>query len=497
MPSRPTKHFTLLLSNPVNATVADPTVRGTIVNRPPPAARTAFTALPSSNTEVVLAWEAATRESVVQAGVPSNTYVLLFIEMSLNAEITRHEYRYKTVGGAYPATWTAIADSASGGANAYGYTVAGLSNETVYKFQLRTVGVGGNGRPVTSNAVTPTPGICDRTPQVRDAIVAEVDGVDDCAHVKPGALGRHPAPGRSWPSAPSEKGIESLSGERLRRADESGHPQSRRQRADEAPYRGIRRADESGRPLSVRQPVDGGSTPGNSPGLTKLTYFGVSDNQLTEIPGDLFAGQPYLDAIRIRNNRLSTLPDGLFAGRASPGLLFVDGNTVDPLPLTVTLEPVGLDQVRAKVPAGAPFEMRLPVTVTDGALADGLTTLTVAAGSVESTPVTVYRTAGTGGAVTVDLGTPLPSPPELHWGYVLTPAASGLPVTVPAAQIAPAAPVEENTTAVRTLRAERRRRRHGHVVEDGRGGRGAVRTDRGGGADVRLGAGLRSAGGRG
>ena len=94
----------------------------------------------------------------------------------MNAEITRHEYRYKTVGGDYPATWTAIADSASGGANAYGYTVAGLSNETVYLFQLRTVGVGGNGRPVTSKAVTPTPGICDRTPQVRDAIVATVDG---------------------------------------------------------------------------------------------------------------------------------------------------------------------------------------------------------------------------------------------------------------------------------------------------------------------------------
>ena len=133
----------------------------------------------------------------------------------------------------------------------------------------------------------------------------------------------------------------------------------------------------------------------------------------------------------------------------------MDGNTVDPLPLTVALEAVGVDQVRAKVPAGAPFEMHLPVTVTDGALAGGVTTLTVAAGAVASTPVTVYRTAGTSGAVTVDLGTPLPAPPESHWGYVLTPAASGLPVTVPDPQIATVAPVEvaENTTAVLTLRA--------------------------------------------
>ena len=217
------EHFTLLLSNPVNATVADPTVRGTIVNRPPPAARTAFTALPSSNTEVVLAWEAATRESVVQAGVPSNTYVLLFIEMSLNAEITRHEYRYKTVGGAYPATWTAIADSASGGANAYGYTVAGLSNETVYKFQLRTVGVGGNGRPVTSNAVTPTPGICDRTPQVRECDRGRGGRRRRLRARQPGALGRHPAPGRSWPRHHQKRHRVAV-GERLRRADESGPP---------------------------------------------------------------------------------------------------------------------------------------------------------------------------------------------------------------------------------------------------------------------------------
>ena len=469
LPFETSESFTLLLSNPVNATVADPTVRGTIVNRPPPAARTAFTALPSSNTEVVLAWEAATRESVVQAGVPSNTYVPLFIEMSLNAEITRHEYRYKTVGGAYPATWTAIADSASGGANAYGYTVAGLSNETVYKFQLRTVGVGGNGRPVTSNAVTPTPGICDRTPQVRDAIVAEVPGVADCAHVKLAhlaAIRRLDDHGVGT----IEKGIESLrvndfAG--LTNLDTLNLGVNELTELPTGVFAGLTN-------LVTLHLSDNRLTEvhaGEFAGLTKLTNFSVADNQLTEIPGDLFAGQPYMASIRIRNNRLSTLPDGLFAGRASPGLLFVDGNTVDPLPLTVTLEPVGLDQVRAKVPAGAPFEMRLPVTVTDGALADGLTTLTVAAGSVESTPVTVYRAAGTGGAVTVDLGTPLPSPPELHWGYVLTPAASGLPVTVPAAQIAPAAPVEENTTAVRTLRASD-------------GGGGTVTWSKTGGADA-------------
>ena len=54
--------------------------------------------------------------------------------------ITRHEYRYKTTGGTYPAAWTPVPDSAAGETNEASYTVIGLAVETEYTFELRIVG---------------------------------------------------------------------------------------------------------------------------------------------------------------------------------------------------------------------------------------------------------------------------------------------------------------------------------------------------------------------
>ena len=99
--------------------------------------------------------------------------------------------------------------------------------------------------------------------------------------------------------------------------------------------------------------------------------------------------------------------------------------------LTVTMEKVGTDQVRAKVLAGAPFAVDIPVTVVDGTLAGGATTLGVAQGSVDGGPVTVTRTAGTAAAVTVDVDlSTQPTLPSDHAGYEFARASSGLPATI-------------------------------------------------------------------
>ena len=54
--------------------------------------------------------------------------------------ITRHEYRYRTTGGSFPAAWTPVPDSAAGEANEATYTVTGLAAGTGYDFELRIVG---------------------------------------------------------------------------------------------------------------------------------------------------------------------------------------------------------------------------------------------------------------------------------------------------------------------------------------------------------------------
>ena len=174
-------------------------------------------------------------------------------------------------------------------------------------------------------------------------------------------------------------------------------------------------------------------------GLTSLTELSLYDNQLTTLPAGLFDGLTALTTLYLNGNRLSSLPNGLFAGLSSLATLYLYGNSVDPLPLTVSLEQVGTDQVKAVAPIGAPFAIVLPLSITNGSLSSGATTLTIPAGSVESASLTVVRTPGTSAAVTVNIGT-LPRPPTNHVGYALA-KASDLPLEVIDALLANAAPV--------------------------------------------------------
>ena len=163
-------------------------------------------------------------------------------------------------------------------------------------------------------------------------------------------------------------------------------------------------------------------------GLTALENLYLADNELSSLPEDPFTGLTALEEIHLDGNKLSSLPAGAFIGLTQLDSLQLQGNTEDPLPLTVTLEKVGSDQVRAEVLTGAPFAVDIPVTVANGALDGGATELGVATGSVEGTPVTVTRTAGTTAAVTADIDlTNQPSLPSGHDGYSFARAASGLP----------------------------------------------------------------------
>ena len=171
-------------------------------------------------------------------------------------------------------------------------------------------------------------------------------------------------------------------------------------------------------------------------GLTNLGRLALGFTGLETLPAGMFSGLTELWQLNLNGNRLTELPAGVFSGLSQLVELELGFNSADPMPLAVTVEKVGTDQVRAKVLAGAPFAVDIPVTVANGALVGGAAELGVAAGSVESNSVTVTRTAGTTAAVTadVDLTTP-PSLPERHGGYVFARASSGLP-----AEILPAVP---------------------------------------------------------
>ena len=159
--------------------------------------------------------------------------------------------------------------------------------------------------------------------------------------------------------------------------------------------------------------------------LTTLTTLYLYGNQLSSLPAGIFdnlSALTYLDLGRkqaLSGNQLSSLPAGIFDGLTALTYLSLEGNSVDPLPLTVSLEKVGEGQFKAVAPSGAPFDIVLPVSIINGSISGGATTLTISKGSVESQTLTVTRTTGTTAAVTSDIGDPLPSLPSGHGGYAL------------------------------------------------------------------------------
>ena len=164
-------------------------------------------------------------------------------------------------------------------------------------------------------------------------------------------------------------------------------------------------------------------------GLSALRDLNFRNNRLSILAGDVFSGLTALEVLNLRTNNLSSLPDGLFAGLTGLTTLRLDGNGSTALSLTVSLEKVGEDEFRAVAPAGAPFAMQLPVSVSGpGKIAGAASSIAIPAGAVKSGTLSVERTAGTLEAVTADLGT-LPVLPDNHMGYALV-KSTDLPVEV-------------------------------------------------------------------
>ena len=260
--------------------------------------------------------------------------------------------------------------------------------------------------------VTHTSQVCERTPQVRDAIVAAVAGVTDCSAVTAAHLA-----GITELDASSEEISSLMAG------DFAGLDSLEYLYLDANLLSTLPASVFAG--LSSLTQLDLGSNQlttlpvGVFAGLSSLAVLDLSQNQLTTLPVGVFAGLSSLFWLNLIYNQLTTLPASVFAGLSSLTALSLQGNSVDPLPLSISLEKVGDSQFKAVAPTAAPFALTLPVSVVNGMIDGGATTLTIPAGAVESPPLGVTREAGVVDAVTVDIGT-LPGLPEDHTGYVLT-----------------------------------------------------------------------------
>ena len=168
--------------------------------------------------------------------------------------------------------------------------------------------------------------------------------------------------------------------------------------------------------------------------LASLQILSLAGNRLTKLAPGLFSDLTGLYSLYLVDNQLTSFPAGLLSGLTNLEIFDTSLNSINPLPLPISLEVLGDSQFRAVAPVGAPFEIEVPITASGaGAIAGGREFARIPVGAVESVPLSVVRVAGTTEAVTVDLGA-LPLLPEGHLGYVLHKEAE-LPIEIPSPKV--------------------------------------------------------------
>ena len=148
--------------------------------------------------------------------------------------------------------------------------------------------------------ITRNTAVCDRTEQVRDAIVAAV-GVTDCADVTNAHL-----------AAITKLNLGSGSIMALAAGDFAG--------LTSLEWLWLEENQLTSLPDGVFA------------GLTSLKWLWLEENQLTSLPDGVFAGLTSLKTLHLDENQLTSLPDGVFAGLTSLKRLYLHGNQLTSLP---------------------------------------------------------------------------------------------------------------------------------------------------------------------
>ncbi len=148
--------------------------------------------------------------------------------------------------------------------------------------------------------------------------------------------------------------------------------------------------------------------------LSDLHQVHLSGNRLTALPSALFRNNPQLADLRLDGNALAALPAGIFRGLNMLQVLQLQNNPGAPFALAVDLvrtdadswQPSSPARIVARIAQGAPFEMDVDLTAADGSL--GTDTVRLAAGKTASNSATVTRIGDLAAEVRVGVP-PLPS----------------------------------------------------------------------------------------
>ena len=175
-----------------------------------------------------------------------------------------------------------------------------------------------------------TDGVCGRTPQVRDALMAATNR-EDCAQVSAGLLARLrrldvSGPHEDTTSASGADCAEAMTGE----FERGGAPTSCESRPSGPAGTGTVFMDMAGadgedeRIISLKD--------GDFEGLRGLVFLDLSHNFLRGLPDSVFADVANLDTLNLEENLLASLPEGVFTALTGLAYLDLSSNALTALP---------------------------------------------------------------------------------------------------------------------------------------------------------------------
>ena len=154
--------------------------------------------------------------------------------------------------------------------------------------------------------------------------------------------------------------------------------------------------------------------------LAMITTLNLRAAGISALQSGDFSGMTRLTDLNLYDNTLSSLPVGIFEGLTALTTLRLGGNFVDPMLLIVSLQQVSDGEFQAVIPTGAPFDIVLPINVSNGPMNSSTTMVTIPKGSIASASFTVVSWTSTSPSMAIGA---LPRVPLNHYGYILAKSA--------------------------------------------------------------------------